>query len=69
MAMMRHQGTGGKIIIKRDADGHRVYFSIRDDNHNGSVIDIVQKRRRSHSFLPCSRYQKADSRLKNNLSA
>lgn len=68
MAMMRHQGTGGKIIIKRDADGHIVCFSVRDDNDSGSIIDFVQKRRRSHSSLPCSRYKTA-SRLKNSFSA
>jgi len=33
-----------KIIIATDADGHGVYFSVRDDNDNGSIIDFVQKR-------------------------
>lgn len=33
-----------KIIVATDADGHGVYFSIRDDRDNGSIIDFVQKR-------------------------
>ena len=34
-----------KIIVKRDGDGHYVYFSVRDDRDNGLIIDFVQKRR------------------------
>ena len=46
-AVMRHP-DGDKIIIKRDAaDGHYVYFSVRDDTDNGSIIDFVQHRQRS----------------------
>lgn len=45
-SVLRHEGTGDKIIVKRDADGHMVYFSVRDDNDNGSIIDFIQKRRR-----------------------
>jgi hypothetical protein len=33
---MRHPATHDKIIIKRDTDGHYVYFSVRDDRDNGS---------------------------------
>jgi hypothetical protein len=44
-AVMRH-AAGDKIIIKRDADGHYVYFSIRDDRDNGSIIDFIKHRRR-----------------------
>lgn len=33
-----------KIVIKRDADGHYVYFSVRDDRDNGSIIDFVKQR-------------------------
>jgi len=39
-SVMRHEGTGDKIIIKRDWDGHYVYFSVRDDADNGSIIDF-----------------------------
>src|ERR1700722_6650758 len=37
---------GDKVIIKRDADGHFVYFSVHRDGDSGSIIDFVQQRRR-----------------------
>lgn len=43
-AVMRHPGTNDKVIIKRGMDGHYVYFSVRDDRDNGSIIDWVQFR-------------------------
>lgn len=46
-SVMRH-GNGDKIIVKKDHDGHYVYFSVRDERDNGSIIDFVQMRR------PCS---------------
>ncbi len=42
-AVLRHEG-GDKIIVATDTDGHGIYFSVRDDNDNGSIIDFVQKR-------------------------
>jgi Toprim-like/Protein of unknown function (DUF3991) len=40
--VMRHP-NGDKIIIKRDAgSGHYVYFSVRDDNDNGTIIDFLK---------------------------
>ena len=33
-----------KIIVATDQDGHGIYFSVRDDRDNGSIIDFVQKR-------------------------
>jgi len=42
-AVMRHAG-GDKVIIKRDADGHYVYFSVRDDADHGTIIDFAQSR-------------------------
>lgn len=45
-SVMRHPATHDKIIIKRDTDGHYVYFSVRDDRDNGSIIDFVQFRQR-----------------------
>ena len=42
-SVMRHEG-GDKIIIKRGHDGHYVYFSVRDEGDNGSIIDFLQKR-------------------------
>lgn len=38
-----HQGDD-KIIVATDQDGHGIYFAVRDDADNGSVIDFVQKR-------------------------
>jgi Toprim-like/Protein of unknown function (DUF3991) len=45
-SVMRHPVTDDKVIIKRGLDGHYVYFSVRDDRDNGSVIDFVQFRQR-----------------------
>jgi hypothetical protein len=42
-AVMRHP-AGDKIVIKRGSDGHYVYFSVRRDDDNGSIIDFVQYR-------------------------
>ena len=43
-AVMRHPNND-KIIIKRESDGHYVYFSVRDDRDNGTILDFVQRRR------------------------
>jgi hypothetical protein len=40
------RGTGDKLIIKREADGHYVYCSCRDGSDSGSIIDFIQRRRR-----------------------
>jgi hypothetical protein len=42
--VMRGPGDD-KIVIARDTDGHDIYFSVRDHNDNGSIIDFVQRRR------------------------
>lgn len=39
-AVMRHP-DGDKIVIARAADRHWIYFSVRDDQDNGSIIDFV----------------------------
>ena len=44
-AVMRKDGD--KVVIKRDGDGHYVYFSVRDDRDHGSIIDFIQFRKRS----------------------
>jgi hypothetical protein len=44
-AVMRH-ASGDKVIIKRDADGHYVYFSVRDEADHGTIIDFAQHRLR-----------------------
>ena len=43
-AVMR-DGRDDKIVIKRDHDGHFVYFSVRDDRDNGSIVDFLMRRR------------------------
>lgn len=35
-----------KIVIKRDTDGHYVYFSVRDDRDHGTIIDFIAHRQR-----------------------
>lgn len=45
-SVMRHPVSDDKVIIKRGMDGHYVYFSVRDDRDNGSIIDFVQHRQR-----------------------
>lgn len=42
-ATMRHP-DGDKIIITRAESGDWVYFSVRDDRDNGTIIDFLQKR-------------------------
>jgi hypothetical protein len=43
-AVMRHP-DGDKIVIARnDASGAWVYFSVRDDRDNGTIIDFLQNR-------------------------
>jgi len=33
-----------KIIVKRNGNGHYVFFSVRDDRDHGTVIDFLQRR-------------------------
>jgi len=42
--VMRHP-NGDKIVIARGEDQHWIYFSVRDDTDNGSIIDFIQHRR------------------------
>ena len=45
-AVMRDT-AGDKIIIGRQSQtGHWIYFSVRDDQDNGTIIDFAQNRRR-----------------------
>jgi hypothetical protein len=41
---MRHT-SGDKIVIARGQDNHWIYFSVRDDTDNGTLIDFVQNRK------------------------
>ncbi len=43
-AVLRHP-EGDKVVVSRDQDGHWIYFSVRDDNDSGTIIDFVQRRR------------------------
>lgn len=43
-AVMRKDAD--KVVIKRDGDGHYVYFSVRDERDHGSIIDFIQFRTR-----------------------
>jgi Toprim-like/Protein of unknown function (DUF3991) len=49
-SVMRHPVSHDKVIIKRGMDGHYVYFSVRNDRDNGSIIDWVQHRNRGMSL-------------------
>jgi hypothetical protein len=35
---------GDKIFVKRNGNGHYVFFSVRDDHDHGTIIDFVQRR-------------------------
>jgi hypothetical protein len=39
---------GDKIVVKRNRNGHYVFFSVRDDRDNGTIIDFVQRRQHLH---------------------
>ena len=45
-SVMRHPVSDDKVIVKRGIDGHYVYFSVRDDRDNGTIVDFVQHRQR-----------------------
>ena len=40
--VLRHGGD--KIVVKRNGNGHYVFFSVKDDRDNGTIIDFVQRR-------------------------
>ena len=42
-AVLAHE-NGDKIVVATDTNGHGVYFSVRDDADNGTIIDFVQNR-------------------------
>jgi hypothetical protein len=43
--LMENRGTGDKVVIARDRDGHWTFFSVRDGGDNGTIIDFVQHRK------------------------
>lgn len=44
-SIMRGPGDD-KIVIKRNSNSHFIYFSIRDDRDNGTIIDFLSHRKR-----------------------
>ncbi len=34
-----------KIVVKRNGNSHYVFFSVRDDSDNGTIIDFLQRRK------------------------
>lgn len=43
-SVVMRQGNDKIIVATDQKDGHGVYFSVRDDQDNGSIIDFVQRR-------------------------
>lgn len=43
-SVLRNPATNDKIIVKRNGNGHYVYFSVRNNDDNGSIIDFIQNR-------------------------
>jgi hypothetical protein len=46
---LRHEASGDKILVTRQADGHWVYCSVRDDRDCGTIVEFIQ-RRSGHSL-------------------
>jgi Toprim-like/Protein of unknown function (DUF3991) len=44
-AVLRREADDDKIVVATGLDGHGIYFSVRDDRDNGSIVDFVQKRK------------------------
>lgn len=42
-AVLRHD-NGDKIVVATDTDGHGIYFSVRNDADNGTIVDFVSYR-------------------------
>ena len=42
--VMRREADDDKIIIGTSPQGHGVYFSVRDNTDNGTIIDFIQRR-------------------------
>src|SRR2546425_7992948 len=39
------RGGADKIVVKRNGNGHYVFFSVRDDDDHGTLNDFLQRRR------------------------
>src|SRR5262245_4018664 len=42
-AVLSHK-CGDKIIVAKDLDSHWIFFSVRDDRDNGTIVDFIQHR-------------------------
>ena len=42
-AVLAHE-LGDKIVVATDTDGHGIYFSVRNDADNGTIVDFVSYR-------------------------
>ena len=43
--VLRRRTDNDKIVVKTDKGGHGVYFSVRNDQDNGTIIDFVKRRK------------------------
>jgi len=43
--VMQRESDNDKIIVATGQDGHGIYFSVRDNADNGSIIDFLQRRK------------------------
>lgn len=43
-AVLRHT-NGDKVIVSRNAEGTFLYYSVRDDRDNGTIIDFIARRK------------------------
>ena len=43
-----NRANDDKIVVGREQDGHWVYFSVRHEKDNGTIIDFVQHRERKN---------------------
>jgi hypothetical protein len=41
---MQHEGSGERILVRRNPNGHYVYASVHDPSDNGTVVDFLQRR-------------------------
>jgi hypothetical protein len=44
-SVVMRSDAGDKIVIACGDDGHWIYFSVRDERDNGTIVDFVQKRK------------------------
>jgi len=44
-AVMRHSSDAKIVITRVSSSGHWIYFSVADDHDNGTIIDLLQRRR------------------------